>query len=197
MIFKCDYFLVLWLCLHANWYNGYYDIHYLNNVNKSMLTQCCIIQKINVWANVWFCYNRLQVRSWRSMKKSTLPWRSKRCNKRTRLRGWRWVQTKLFSGSLMYDKACFACLDFKYIFIGKNKKKRSINKFWCFFSREKTNVWWRITWDSNKKMMTWHMNLWTVNSHWRASLMRYIIYRCILHQLINVKWYWKVNSAKT
>lgn len=32
-------------------------------------------------------------------------------------------------GSLMYDKACFACLDFKYIFIGKNKKKRSINKF--------------------------------------------------------------------
>lgn len=95
MIFKCDYFLVLWLCLHANWYNLYYDIHYLNNVNKSMLTQCCIIQKINVWANVWFCYNRLQVRSWRSMKKSTLPWRSKRCNKRTRLRGWRWVQTNV------------------------------------------------------------------------------------------------------
>lgn len=53
----------------------------------------------------------------------------------------------LFSGSLMYDKACFACLDFKYgIFsLGKIKKRGLLINFDVFFSREKTNVWWRIT----------------------------------------------------
>lgn len=43
----------------------------------------------------------------------------------------------LFSGSLMYDKACFACLDFKYIFIGKNKKRGLLINFDVFFLERK------------------------------------------------------------
>lgn len=43
----------------------------------------------------------------------------------------------LFSGSLMYDKACFACLDFKYIFIGGKKKRGLLINFDVFFLERK------------------------------------------------------------
>lgn len=43
----------------------------------------------------------------------------------------------LFSGSLMYDKACFACLDFKYIFIGEKKKRGLLINFDVFFLERK------------------------------------------------------------